>query len=139
MSDATSATQLRSDFDNFLWSSIGNDAKGMPVSVLSALARAKPDPWKEAAELARLPRDSAVQRLAQFIETTQGVVPGEVDNKSVATNLIALLPRQKIFETAIAEHTRPRRFALHYFTPTNIVLAILIAAFIVEFLLKQFG
>jgi hypothetical protein len=140
MSDATSRTQLRSDFDNFLWSPIGNDAKGMPVSVLSALARAKPDPWKEAAELARLPRDSAVQRLAQCIGTTQGVVPGEADSKTIATKLIAQLPRQQIFETAVSDKILSQRFAGHpRLTPVNIVLGVLILAVIVEFAVKHFS
>jgi len=139
MTDATSGTQLRSDFDNFLWSPIGDDTNGMLLSVLSALARAKLDPWKEAAELARLPRDSAIQRLAQFIGTIQGVVLGD-DSKTVATRLVALLPRQQIFETAVADKILSRRFAVRpRLTLINIVLGILIVAVVVEFAVKHFG
>lgn len=39
----------------------------MPLSVLSALARLDVDPWRESAELARLPGNLAVQRLASLI------------------------------------------------------------------------
>jgi hypothetical protein len=36
------------EFDNFLYASIGADRNGMPLSVLSALARLDLDPWEEA-------------------------------------------------------------------------------------------
>jgi hypothetical protein len=39
----------------------------MRLSVLSALARAGVDPWEEAAHLARLPGETATQRLASLI------------------------------------------------------------------------
>ncbi|MGB7100358.1 MAG: hypothetical protein WBD95_16555, partial [Xanthobacteraceae bacterium] len=56
-----------SEFDNFLFAMIGEDRNEMPLSVLSALARLDIDPWQEAAELARVPRETATQRLALSI------------------------------------------------------------------------
>jgi hypothetical protein len=65
----------------------------MPLTVLSALARQNVDPWQEAAELARLPRDLSVRRLTALIEVLpEGPAPRQ-NLKSTAACLIALLPR----------------------------------------------
>ena len=53
----------RSEFDRFLFAPIGEEKNGMLLSVLSALARLDLDPWREAAELARMPKHTAKQRL----------------------------------------------------------------------------
>jgi hypothetical protein len=55
MAPSASVSHLGSEFDNFLFASIGESRNGMLLSVLSALARLDLDPWQEAAELARLP------------------------------------------------------------------------------------
>jgi hypothetical protein len=137
MADARSGTQLRSDFDDFLLSPIGDGSNGMPVTMLSALARAKPDPWWEAAELARMPRDIAIQRLSQFIGTIQGVALGEANSDSIATRLVVLLPRLQIFESPISNKIFARRFPQHpRLTPTNIVFAILIAMLVVAYIAR---
>ena len=44
----------------------------MLLSVLSALARLDIDPWQEAANLARLPRETATERLATLIAKLPG-------------------------------------------------------------------
>jgi hypothetical protein len=41
---------LGSEFDDFLYASIGEDSNGVLLSVLSALARLDVDPWEEAAK-----------------------------------------------------------------------------------------
>jgi hypothetical protein len=81
---------LRNDFDAFLYGPIGEDANGMPVSLLTAMARRDIDAWNEAAELAELPIESANARLASLLETIpNGPPPGECVR--VATRLVALL------------------------------------------------
>ncbi len=65
----------------------------MPLSVLSALARLDIDPWKEAAELARLPGDAAIQRLASLIRALPDVPPIHPDPNTIAARLIGFLPR----------------------------------------------
>jgi hypothetical protein len=37
-----------SEYDDFLFASMGEDRNGLPLSVLSALARLDVDPWEEA-------------------------------------------------------------------------------------------
>jgi hypothetical protein len=66
----------------------------MPLSVLSALARLGVDPWQEAATLAGLPRETAIQRLTTLIAQLPG---GTLAHPGPATNiaaLIAYLPRR---------------------------------------------
>ena len=52
---SVTVTQLSSEFNDFLFAPIAEDRHGMPLSVLSALARQNVDPWQEAANLASLP------------------------------------------------------------------------------------
>ena len=70
MTRSASVSRLKSEFDDFLFAPIGEERNGMLLSVLSALARLDVDPWQEAADLARLPRDSATQRLTALIAET---------------------------------------------------------------------
>lgn len=85
-------TLLRTDFDEFLFASIGEDAAGAPMSLLTALARLDVDAWEEAASLARLPHEAASQKLAALLATLpNGPAPG--DSMAIATRLVALLHR----------------------------------------------
>jgi hypothetical protein len=93
MTRPISASQLGTQFNAFLFASVGDDRNGMPLSVLSALARQNVDPWQEAAELARLPHEVSVRRLTALIEVLpEGPASGH-NPKTAATRLIALLPR----------------------------------------------
>lgn len=65
----------------------------MPLSVLSALVRLNLDPWKEAAELSELPKDTATQRLATLIARLHGGQWAPADLGAIADRLIELLPR----------------------------------------------
>jgi hypothetical protein len=70
----------------------------MLLSVLSALARLNVDPWREAAELACLPRDAAIRRLASLIASLPDGPAAFPDRETIAARLIALLPRRPGFE-----------------------------------------
>jgi hypothetical protein len=94
MTHSALASALGSEFDNFLFASIGDDRNDMPLSVLSALARLDIDPWLEAAELARLPRETATQRLASSIAALPDGPSAYLEHGTIAARLIALLPRQ---------------------------------------------
>ena len=61
---AQSSSFGRSEFDAFLFASVGEDKSGVEVTVLSALIRLGFDPWQEAARLSELPREAAVRTLA---------------------------------------------------------------------------
>jgi hypothetical protein len=59
MMNAVTTPRLGCQFDRFLYASVGEDSNGMPLTVLSALARVDVDPWEEASKLTQLPRASA--------------------------------------------------------------------------------
>jgi hypothetical protein len=94
MTRCRSLAPLGCEFDRFLFAPIGLDGNGMLLSVLSALARLDVDPWQEAAQLAALPRDAAVDRLATLIAALPDGSPAKRDPGKIAGGLLELLPRQ---------------------------------------------
>ena len=83
---------LGSEFNDFLFASIGEDGNGMELTVLSAFARRDVDPWLAAAELARLPGETATQKLIILIAALRDVPSARLDPGAIAVRLIALLP-----------------------------------------------
>ena len=67
MALSVSAPLLGSQFNDFLFASVGEEKNGMMISVVSALARLDLDAWQETANLARLTRPLATERLAGLI------------------------------------------------------------------------
>jgi len=104
MPSALPGSALRSEFDTFLFASIGADRNGMELSVLSGLAQSDLDPWQEAAKLAELPGKSAVERLASLIESLPGRAWAYPEAQAVATRLIGLLPHS-IADNATSSQT----------------------------------
>lgn len=92
MPPAASISYLGSEFDDFLFAPVGEEQNGMPLSVVSALARSDVDPWQEAAQLARLPVEAATQRLASLIAALPEASGPRWDPGTIATRLIGLLP-----------------------------------------------
>jgi len=94
---------LRKDFDEFLFAPVGVDATGMPVTLLTVLARLGVDPWEEAADLAHLSREPAMQRLASRLEAMPNGPKSAADTVNIATRLIALLHRAPPRKAAVPE------------------------------------
>ncbi len=97
MTHAALAPLIGPEFDKFLCASIGEDRNGTMLSVLSALARLDVDPWQEAAKLARMPREAATDRLTALIAALPDALAADVSAKTIAADLIALLPRANSF------------------------------------------
>ena len=93
MKAAAHAPRLGSEFNAFLFSTIGEGRNGMPLSVVSLLARRDLDPWLEAASLAAMPADAAARRLDSLIRALPDQHLTLPDSRTIATRLIALLPR----------------------------------------------
>jgi hypothetical protein len=93
MKHSATVLSARSEFDAFLFAHIGEEKNGMLLSVLSALARLDLDPWREAAELARMPQQTARQRLTSLIEALPKQPPPRPEPETISARLIALLPR----------------------------------------------
>jgi hypothetical protein len=93
MNSADSKSPLGSEFDNFLFTPLGEDENGLPVSVVSLLARINLDPWQEAGELAALPPEAAAKRLAGSLDTLMDPVLRRANTETMVLRLLALLPR----------------------------------------------
>src|SRR5438034_2424107 len=79
------------EFDRFLFASVGEEVDGVPLSVLSALARLELDPWDEAARLAHLTREAAADQLARMIARLSDRW-SQSEAQRIANGLIERLP-----------------------------------------------
>jgi hypothetical protein len=96
MTNSSSVPHLASEFDAFLFAPVGEDRNGMPLTVLSTLARSELDPWQEAARLTEASGKVATERLAWLITSLPGRPSTLLDSGTVAARLVALLPRRAI-------------------------------------------
>ena len=87
------ATALpRSNLNDFLFANVGLEARGMTLSVISALARQGLDPWREAGRLADLPNAEATDSLARTIVGMPQSLWNLADATVIAGRLTGLLP-----------------------------------------------
>lgn len=94
MALSLSAPPLGPQFNDFLFASVGEEKNGMMLSVVSALARLDLDAWQESADLARLSRPLATERLAGLIAALPDEFLVHKDPAEIASRLIARLPRR---------------------------------------------
>ncbi len=87
MSVSQAFPPLGPEFEPFLYAVVCNERNGTPLTIISAIARSGADPWKEAARIAKLPRDVALDVLARMIPERSGA-----DDVATAKRLVALLP-----------------------------------------------
>ncbi|WP_131802652.1 hypothetical protein [Limimaricola pyoseonensis] len=82
------------DCDRFLFAPVGEDRNGYVVTVLSALARLGLDPWKEASDLATMPRSVARERLDRLLTRFRDVPTLKREHAATAERLSLLLPER---------------------------------------------
>jgi hypothetical protein len=87
-------TLPHSQFNEFLFALIGKEGNGMPLSVVSALARLEIDPWQEAARLSDLPKELAAAALDRLIRRLPAGGWDQAETPNIAARLIELLPRR---------------------------------------------
>jgi len=87
----TQLSRTNSRFDRFLFAPLHENGEA-PLSVLSALARQDIDAWQEAARLAQLPKDHAVNSLASTIWKSDSERWSPSEASFAAARLIELLP-----------------------------------------------
>ena len=97
---------LHSEFNEFLFAPIGEEANGVALSVISALTRLGIDPWEEAARLTNLPEDVAIQTLSATIAAFPGRCWTQSDARQIATRLVALLPYASVGQAAETDQQR---------------------------------
>jgi hypothetical protein len=125
---------LGSEFDDFLFAAIGDDLNGMPLSVVSVLARVDLDPWEEAAILAALPEELATQRLAALLAALPERTLQRTSAPSMAVRLIALLPPRTNANTRPTEQKSGAASAAH---PWSFLNPILITIYLILSLVIQ--
>lgn len=95
-----------SAYNDFLFGSLGQDAAGTEVTVLSALSRLGIDPWQEAAHLAALPREAAAEALAATILRLPDRTGPGAEVPMIAARLVALLPTGAVAEIPQTKEAR---------------------------------
>jgi hypothetical protein len=128
MARPSSLSTLPSAYDDFLYAPVGESTNGALLTVLSVLARQNLDPWKEAADLSRMPQETAARRLISMIAAS----PGQSSNQAaVADRLIALLPRRTVEG---APNVLPDEPAVHWSPPAInlVVITIYIGVMIIS-------
>ncbi|MBB6250997.1 hypothetical protein [Nitrospirillum iridis] len=99
----------QSDLSGFLFADIGVEDSGMPLRVISALARLGLDPWQEAGRLAGLPQPDALNELAGLIATMPLSRWSLADARSIAARLVLLLPKRNSGPSLVVMRTRLNR------------------------------
>ncbi|HEY1795919.1 MAG TPA: hypothetical protein VGG57_07350 [Stellaceae bacterium] len=100
---------MRRDLDGFLFAQVGNEIDGMPLSVISALARLDLDPWEEAGRLSSFSKVEAAEQLARLIADLPNHTVPLADARKIAAGLVALLPRNAGAVKAPQHQIRPPR------------------------------
>ena len=95
-----------SAYNDFLFGSLGQDAAGTEITVLSALSRLGIDPWQEAARLAALPRDAAAQALAATIARLPDGTWPAAEAAKIAARLVTSLPEGAVADIPQTEEAR---------------------------------
>ena len=132
MTHAAMTPLLGRAFDPFLFASIDQERDDPVLSVVSALARLDVDPWKEAASLARMPRDLAKERLTFLIASLPTGATTGSSPEIIAARLIALLPQAGSVNTAAAATLRPvARIPLSRLVAAAAVLALLLVGYFI--------
>jgi hypothetical protein len=93
MTAAGQHVPLGCEFDKFLFTALGDDQNGLPLSVVSLLARMNLDPWVEAGALAALPAEAAARRLAGSLDALTDPLLRQTNSETTIRRLLALLPR----------------------------------------------
>jgi hypothetical protein len=81
-----------SQYNPFLFAGIGEEKVGMELTVFSALTRLGFDPWREAARLAGLPRETAVRAFAVTLAMLPEGDWKASDSEAISARLVNWLP-----------------------------------------------
>ena len=112
VSTRPSVSSLSSRYDHFLFAPICEDANGMQLSVLSALARMDVDPWEEATRLAAMPKAIAGRTLVATLDRVLGKSSNPSETEVIAGRLVQLLPQRakvgQLHQRGLQESARNR-------------------------------
>lgn len=98
------------DWSEFLYADVCIQPNGMPLTVLSLLARLGLDPWAEAQRLATLPPNSAISALSRSIaialsdSRTRSASCAQSAARAIAIRLVPLLSQENATRTSRTWH-----------------------------------
>ena len=84
---------LNARYEEFLFAQVCEEANGMRLSVLSALARMNVDPWEEATRLAAMPKAIAEKTLLSSLDLVSGKSWKSPEAAAIVARLVRLLPQ----------------------------------------------
>jgi len=84
---------LNASYEEFLFAQVCEEANGMRLSVLSALARMNVDPWEEATRLAAMPKAIAEKTLLSSLDLVSGKSWKSPEAAAIVARLVRLLPQ----------------------------------------------
>src|SRR4051794_512570 len=95
----------------FLFAEVGTQPNGLPLTILSVLARLGQDPWTEAARWTKLPRSTTIDKLAGSIAQMPLAPQALAEARQTASRLVLLLPTQLQIPRKQAEVTAKKKVA----------------------------
>ena len=101
---------LRPDLDEFLFAMVGDEADGLPLSVISVLVRLGLDPWEEAGRLSSLSSREAIEQLARLIAELPAMVRPLQEARAIADGLVGLLPKHAPIGTSAPQVRKEPRY-----------------------------
>jgi hypothetical protein len=81
-----------SEYNAFLFAAVGEEKTGLPLTVLTALTRLGFDPWREAARLSHLPKETAARAFAVTIALLPEGDWKASESEAIAARLVNWLP-----------------------------------------------
>ena len=97
-----------SEYNAFLFAAVGEEKVGLPLTVLTALTRLGFDPWREAARLSDLPRETAARAFAVTIAMLPEGDWKASESEAIAARLVNWLPRRSAMAVPLVEATSIR-------------------------------
>ena len=88
-----------STYNAFLFAAVGEEKVGLPLTVLTALTRLGFDPWREAARLSDLPRETAARAFAVTIAMLPEGDWKASESEAIAARLVNSLPERSTAAT----------------------------------------
>jgi hypothetical protein len=114
---------LSARYDDFLFAPVCEEANGMRLSVLSALARMNVDPWEEATRLAAMPKAIAEKALVSILDLACGRSWKPPEAQAIAARLVRLLPQPGDGPAIAATATAPAQRTSYWWVWLGFALA----------------
>jgi len=116
---------LGQEYELLLYTVVCNEGSGMPLTMISAIARSGADPWKEAARIAKMPKMLALDALARMIPERCGT-----HDVATANRLYSLLPVGR--ENKIISIVRAKNEAARWSPVVSVLRVLLLGLLLVS-------